>query len=153
MKKKRQFCLYCGGTTIKKHEDNVRRDFCPSCNSYFYENPLPVVSTILESSRRILLVKRGRPPSKGRWCLPSGFAEAGESIEQAALRELVEETGIKGKIIKLQDVDSYKSLPSARINERWMPILKAEEISGRYLILLSNRMIKKRFRPLWRKIP
>ncbi|MFZ1981581.1 MAG: NUDIX domain-containing protein [Smithella sp.] len=109
MKKKRKFCLYCGGTTIKKHEDNVRRDFCPSCNSYFYENPLPVVSAIVESSRRILLVKRGRPPSKGRWCLPSGFAEAGESIEEAALRELVEETGIKGKIKKLQDVDSYKS--------------------------------------------
>ena len=95
MKKKRKFCLYCGGTTIKKHEDNVRRDFCPSCNSYFYENPLPVVSSIVESSRRILLVKRGRPPSKGRWCLPSGFAEAGESIEEAALRELVEETGIR----------------------------------------------------------
>jgi 8-oxo-dGTP diphosphatase len=85
------------------------RDFCPRCNSYFYENPLPVVSTIIESSRQILLVKRGRAPSKGLWCLPSGFAEAGESIEQAALRELKEETGIKGKIIKLLDVDSYKS--------------------------------------------
>jgi ADP-ribose pyrophosphatase YjhB (NUDIX family) len=85
------------------------RDFCPCCNSYFYENPLPVVSTIVESSRRILLVKRGRAPSKGLWCLPSGFAEAGESIEEAALRELEEETGIKGKIIKLLDVDSYKS--------------------------------------------
>ncbi|MGP8152829.1 MAG: NUDIX hydrolase [Smithella sp.] len=109
MKKQRQFCLYCGGTTIKKHEDNVRRDFCPACNSYFYENPLPVVSAILESSRRILLVKRDRPPSKGLWCLPTGFAEAGESIEEAALRELEEETGIKGKIIKLLDVDSYKS--------------------------------------------
>ncbi|PKN53441.1 MAG: hypothetical protein CVU55_02135 [Deltaproteobacteria bacterium HGW-Deltaproteobacteria-13] len=109
MKKQRQFCLYCGGTTIKKHEDNVRRDFCPACNSYFYENPLPVVSTILESERRILLVKRDRAPSKGLWCLPTGFAEAGESIEEAALRELAEETGIKGKIIKLLDVDSYKS--------------------------------------------
>jgi 8-oxo-dGTP diphosphatase len=109
MKKKRLFCLYCGGTTIKKQEDNVRRDFCPSCNSYFYENPLPVVSSILESSRQILLVKRDRAPSKGLWCLPTGFAETGERIEEAALRELEEETGIKGKIVKLQDVDSYKS--------------------------------------------
>jgi ADP-ribose pyrophosphatase YjhB (NUDIX family) len=109
MKKKRQFCLYCGGITIKKYEDNVRRDFCPACNSYFYENPLPVVSAILESSRQILLVKRDRAPSKGLWCLPTGFAEAGESIEEAALRELEEETGIKGKIVKLLDVDSYKS--------------------------------------------
>lgn len=109
MKKQRKFCLYCGGTTVKKYEDNVRRDFCPRCNSFFYENPLPVVSTILESSRQILLVKRGKRPSKGLWCLPTGFAEAGESIEEAALRELEEETGIKGIIVKLLDVDSYKS--------------------------------------------
>ena len=109
MKKQRKHCLYCGGEITKKREDGVLRDFCPCCNSYFYENPLPVVSTIIESSRRILLVKRGRAPSKGLWCLPSGFAEAGESIEEAALRELKEETGIKGKIVKLLDVDSYKS--------------------------------------------
>jgi len=109
MKKQRKHCLYCGGEITKKSEDGVLRDFCPCCNSYFYENPLPVVSTILESSRQILLVKRGRRPSKGLWCLPSGFAEAGESIEEAALRELKEETGIKGKIVKLLDVDSYKS--------------------------------------------
>ena len=109
MKKQRKHCLYCGGEITKKSEDGVLRDFCPCCNSYFYENPLPVVSTIVESSRQILLVKRGRAPSKGLWCLPSGFAEAGESIEEAALRELKEETGIKGKIIKLLDVDSYKS--------------------------------------------
>ncbi|MBN1365464.1 MAG: NUDIX hydrolase [Syntrophaceae bacterium] len=109
MKKKRLFCPYCGGITLKKYEDNVRRDFCPACKSFFYENPLPVVSAILESSRQILLVKRDRAPSKGFWCLPTGFAEAGESIEEAALRELEEEAGIKGKIVKLMDVDSYKS--------------------------------------------
>lgn len=109
MKKKRKYCLYCGGLTTQKYEDGVKRDYCPACNSFFYENPIPVVSAILESSRQILLVKRDRAPSKGLWCLPTGFAEAGESIEQAALRELEEETGIKGKIIKLLDVDSYKS--------------------------------------------
>ncbi len=109
MKKQRRHCPYCGEIVIKKYEDNVQRDFCPDCNSFFYENPLPVVSSILESSRQILLVKRDRAPSKGLWCLPTGFAEAGESIEEAALRELLEETGIKGKIVKLLDVDSYKS--------------------------------------------
>lgn len=109
MKKQRKHCLYCGEIIIKNYEDNVQRDFCPACNSYFYENPLPVVSSILESSRQILLVKRSKRPSKGLWCLPTGFAEAGESIEEAALRELEEETGIKGKIVKLLAVDSYKS--------------------------------------------
>jgi 8-oxo-dGTP diphosphatase len=109
MKKQRQFCLYCGQGITKKHEDGVLRDFCPACNSFFYVNPLPVVSSILDSAREILLVKRDRPPSRGAWCLPSGFAEAGESIEAAALRELEEETGIQGKIVRLLDVDSYNS--------------------------------------------
>ena len=109
MKKQRRHCLYCGGEITKKSEDGVLRDFCPSCNSFFYNNPLPVVSSILDSAREILLVKRDRAPFKGQWCLPTGFAEAGESIEDAALRELREETGIKGRISRLLDVDSYKS--------------------------------------------
>ncbi len=109
MKKQRRHCLYCGGEITKKSEDGVLRDFCPCCNSFFYNNPLPVVSTILDSAREILLVKRDRAPFKGHWCLPTGFAEAGESIEDAALRELREETGIKGRISRLLDVDSYKS--------------------------------------------
>jgi len=109
MKKQRRHCLYCGGEIAKKSEDGVLRDFCPCCNSFFYNNPLPVVSSILDSSRQILLVKRDRAPFKGHWCLPTGFAEAGESIEDAALRELQEETGIKGRISRLLDVDSYKS--------------------------------------------
>ena len=109
MKKQRRHCLYCGGEITKKSEDGVLRDFCPCCNSFFYNNPLPVVSSILDSAREILLVKRDRAPFKGQWCLPTGFAEAGESIEDAALRELREETGIKGRISRLLDVDSYKS--------------------------------------------
>ena len=109
MKKQRRHCIYCGGEITKKSEDGVLRDFCPCCNSFFYNNPLPVVSSILDSAREILLVKRDRAPFKGQWCLPTGFAEAGESIEDAALRELREETGIKGRISRLLDVDSYKS--------------------------------------------
>jgi len=109
MKKKRQHCLYCGTGITKKEEDNVLRDYCPDCHCFFYENPLPVVSSILDSSRNILLVKRDRRPSRGLWCLPTGFAEAGENIEDAALRELEEETGIRGRISRLLDVHSYNS--------------------------------------------
>lgn len=41
------------------------------------------------------------------WCLPMGFAEVSETIEQSALRELKEETGIKGKIVSLLDATSH----------------------------------------------
>ncbi len=59
--------------------------------------------------REVLLVKRGNPPYKGKWCLPSGFAETGESIQAAALRELEEETGLQGKITGLVDAGSTKN--------------------------------------------
>ncbi len=87
-------------------EGDTLRDFCKSCDTFFYDNPLPVASTIVVSDRKVLLVKRKNDPKKGEWCLPSGFAETGESIEAAARRELEEETGIKGKTIDFVCVDS-----------------------------------------------
>ena len=108
-KERRRFCHLCGGPVSLKTEDGSTRDFCPECNLIFYENPLPVVSAIVALNRQILFVKRGKKPYKGSWCLPTGFAEVGESIEEAALRELTEETGVEGRILSLVDVQSYKS--------------------------------------------
>jgi ADP-ribose pyrophosphatase YjhB (NUDIX family) len=89
-----------------KKEGDVLRDHCPSCNIFFYDNPLPVVSSIVVKDRQILLVKRKYDPKAGEWCLPMGFAESGESIESAALRELEEEAGITGRITGLVDIES-----------------------------------------------
>ena len=108
-KKKRKYCPYCSAGIIKKKEGDVLREYCPSCHVFFYDNPLPVVSCILMREREVLLVKRGNPPYKGKWCLPSGFAETGESIQAAALRELEEETGLQGKIAGLVDAGSTKN--------------------------------------------
>ncbi len=91
---------------IQKEEEGVVRDYCIFCKEYFYDNPLPVASAIVTRDRKILLVKRGKEPYKGKWCLPSGFAETNETIEDAALRELKEETGIKGRIVGMVDVES-----------------------------------------------
>lgn len=103
---KRTYCQYCGGRVKRKSENGTPREHCPRCGVFFYDNPLPVVSTILVQERRVLLVKRNNKPYRGGWCLPSGFAESGESIIEAAIRELEEETGVKGRIVQLRDVDS-----------------------------------------------
>lgn len=67
-----------------------------------------LVSDVVVVSRKneVLLVKRSRAPYKGRWALPGGFAEKGETIEKTAIRECWEESGIRVKIVKLVGVYS-----------------------------------------------
>lgn len=106
MTNKRKYCAYCGEKLSSLKEADVLRDHCAQCNTFFYDNPIPVAANILMRDHEILLVKRKINPFKGYWCLPMGFAETGESIEESALRELEEETGIKGKILSLVNVES-----------------------------------------------
>ena len=108
--KKRHYCATCGKTLKTDTLDGKERQVCSQCREVFYENPLPAASVILPGrNREVLLVKRAKEPFKDMWCLPIGFAEVGESIEGAALRELKEETGVDGKIIQLIDVSSHKN--------------------------------------------
>ncbi|MCX5830797.1 MAG: NUDIX hydrolase [Deltaproteobacteria bacterium] len=108
--KKKNYCTTCGKTLETDTLDGKERQVCSNCREVFYENPLPVATVILPGlNREILLVKRAREPFKGMWCFPIGFAEVGESIEDAALRELKEETGVEGKIVQLIDVSTHKN--------------------------------------------
>jgi 8-oxo-dGTP diphosphatase len=68
--------------------------------SYTYEYPRPsvtvdlVIFTIADNDLKVLLIRRGAEPFKGRWALPGGFVEISESLEKAAARELKEEAGV-----------------------------------------------------------
>ena len=53
-----------------------------------------VIFSLLDTSLRVLLIKRGIPPFKGRMAIPGGFVHQNESLEHAAVRELKEETGV-----------------------------------------------------------
>jgi ADP-ribose pyrophosphatase YjhB (NUDIX family) len=58
-----------------------------------YENPLNVVGTVPHFGERVLLCKRNIEPRKGKWTLPAGFMELGESTSEGAARETIEEAG------------------------------------------------------------
>ena len=108
MKKERKFCPLCGGNVEKSQIEDRMRDYCRCCDEVFYDNPLPVVSAVIvNKNREVLLVLRDRNPKAGFWCLPSGFAEINETISEAALRELKEETNVNGRVIRLLDAQSH----------------------------------------------
>lgn len=105
-----RYCATCGSVLERRVTDGVQRNVCPACGAVHYRNPLPVAAAVvLNQAREVLLVKRRRAPHRGRWCLPTGFAEMAESIEAAALRELTEETGITGRVVRLLSAASAPS--------------------------------------------
>ena len=59
-----------------------------------------VIFTVREASLQVLLVKRGVPPFEGQCAIPGGFLREGESLEEAALRELHEETGVRNVFLE-----------------------------------------------------
>lgn len=71
------------------------------------EKPFPRigVSACVWRDGKVLLVERGKEPWKGKWSLPGGSLEFGETVREAAHRELAEETGVEADLVKLVDVD------------------------------------------------
>lgn len=89
----RKFCYLCGGKLKTKSEHSWE---CQGCGQSFYRNAQTGIGIILiNEHNEVLLARRANEPSKGMYDVPGGFVEPHESLEQAAYRELKEETGIK----------------------------------------------------------
>jgi 8-oxo-dGTP diphosphatase len=71
------------------------------------KRPIASVAACVFQDGRILLVQRGTPPSKGKWSVPGGAIELGESFQDAARRELDEECGVEIEVGDLFDVENF----------------------------------------------
>lgn len=96
--KKYKYCPLCKSNLSTKKVDGQTRRVCPACGWVDYANPLPSVAVLVQDAGRILLVRRRVAPGKNKWALPSGFIEQNEIPEQAAVRELREETNLHGEV-------------------------------------------------------
>lgn len=70
-------------------------------NRRYPECPLVGVGAVVFRGDRVLLVRRGAEPAYGKWSLPGGLVELGESLEEAVCREVAEESGLEVKIVDL----------------------------------------------------
>jgi ADP-ribose pyrophosphatase YjhB (NUDIX family)/GNAT superfamily N-acetyltransferase len=129
MEERPKYCPRCGGEMETREVGGRPRQACPACGLVLYHNPVPGVGVLVEmdawqetasSSRErpdrgsvqgILLVCRAEPPFKGYWALPAGYIEADESVEEAAVRECYEETGLEVELLELFGVYSFPEGP------------------------------------------
>lgn len=100
------FCPICGKTLQESIIDNQPRSICPDCSYIHWGNFSLGVGGVLWHNDKVLLVQRAHNPGKGMWTIPGGYVDQGESIGEAIIREIQEETGINAKplsIIALRD--------------------------------------------------
>jgi ADP-ribose pyrophosphatase YjhB (NUDIX family) len=105
-----KFCSVCATEVEYKIPpgDNRVRAVCPGCGTVHYVNPKIVVGTVPVWQGKILLCRRAIEPRHGFWTLPAGFMETGETTEQGALRETLEEAGAR---VQLQGLYSVIDVP------------------------------------------
>ena len=104
-----EFCSNCGEKNRFGDKDGGLRYYCNTCDTIHYENPKPTATLVCTNNDKILLVKRAFEPARGHWCLPGGFIEKEETAQEAAHRELKEETNLEGKIVKTLGVCSQNN--------------------------------------------
>jgi len=87
----------------------------------FPTRPVPAVGAIVFRGSQVLLVRRRDPPSQGRWSIPGGAVELGETVEQAVVRETREETTVEVRPREVVAVADFIEKEGARI--RWHYVL------------------------------
>jgi ADP-ribose pyrophosphatase YjhB (NUDIX family) len=94
-----QHCRQCGAPVVYRLPDDgdtKPRAVCTACATVHYENPLNVVGTVPvwgDDGAQVLLCLRNIEPRRGKWTLPAGFMELGETTAEGAQRETIEEAG------------------------------------------------------------
>lgn len=105
------FCPRCGAEMEAAEVAGRLRHVCPACGFVLYRNPVPGVGVLVEMDNGLVLVRRREEPFAGWWALPSGYIEADESVEEAAVRECREETGLEVELLELFGVYSFPEGP------------------------------------------
>jgi ADP-ribose pyrophosphatase YjhB (NUDIX family) len=130
------FCPQCGQRLGRKKVEEHERQLCDAevggCGFIDYGHfTLGVGGVVLEpgaaGERRVLLIERNIEPNRGGWTIPGGYVERDETAEQAVIREVEEETGLRCKLVGLA---GYRNRADPDMNTSYVVFL-LEAIGGK----------------------
>jgi len=136
-----KFCPMCGGALEKRivAPDHKENKVCTRCGFVYFLSPKLVAGCIIADGARVLLIRRGLEPSLGKWTYPGGFVDLGETPEKSALRETVEEVGMRVREPELMGIYADRHEPAPIIVVTYVakpgpeaPIVTPEAIEVRY---------------------
>jgi ADP-ribose pyrophosphatase YjhB (NUDIX family) len=101
MAKNYRYCPYCAADLVEVFRFDQVRPVCPACGFVQFQDPKVAVIALVIHEARVLLVRRGVEPAKGRWALPGGYMDADEMPAVALQREIAEEVGLTIQVDEL----------------------------------------------------
>lgn len=108
-----RFCPRCAAEATVRFPRSI---VCDACGYGAYFNPKPVACAVLtDPSNRVVLMRRATEPRAGRWTMPGGFVDLGETTETAAAREIREEVGVEATVRGLVGVYSRDTEHTVKI--------------------------------------
>jgi ADP-ribose pyrophosphatase YjhB (NUDIX family)/ribosomal protein S27AE len=119
-----KFCQRCGERLITETLHDRERPTCPGCGHIVFLDPKLAVVVLVSLRGKLVLVRRAIEPALGRWSFPSGYVDRGESVEDAAVREVQEETGLVTR------VTGFVGLYSGRDNPVVLAVYSADVTGG-----------------------
>lgn len=108
--------------------DDHERFVCDQCDWIHYDNPRVIATAVCAEDDRILLCRRAIRPRYGFWTLPGGFMELGETVEDAAVRESLEEAGARVSVTSLLGVYSIPRI--GQVHLVYLARLESQDMSA-----------------------
>ncbi len=125
MNREDKFCPSCATALSTKEAFGQERPVCPECGRIIFYDPKVAVICVVPRHDKVLMIRRGTDQGYGLWGLPGGYVDRGEIVEQAAIREVWEETGLKVELGKLIGLFSESGNPVI------VAVFAASEIGGK----------------------
>lgn len=107
------FCPRCGAELSQRQlkTGEPARLVCRACDFVFFLDPKVAAGCIIEDGNGIVLLRRSIEPGYGKWVFPGGYVDRGERVEDAAVRETLEECCLQTTVRSLLGVYSYSERP------------------------------------------